>query len=140
MNIPKDRNLNFLRTHRRVTNDKRGAFQAAEFLQLSEGRSHRMTLRNLSISSSFHRRFSSIPLRSFARHSLVINHSSSSFSSSSSRPSRRGLYSSGRQTEAVWPRAALGQRYIKPTPSRVLSTRQQVRVGPCEEPRDSADA
>lgn len=83
-----------------------------------------MTLRNPSTSSTFHRRFSSVPLRSFARHSLVINHSSSSSSCSSLRPSRRGLYFSGRQTEAVWPRVSPGQRYTKPTPSRVLSTRR----------------
>ena len=67
--------------------------------------------------------FRLVPLRSFARHSLVINHFSLLLLLAS-----RILYSSGRQTEAVWPRATPERRYISLAPSQVLSFLRRAKV------------
>lgn len=67
--------------------------------------------------------FRLVPLRSFARHSLVINHFSLLLLLAS-----RILYSSGRQTEAIWPRATPERRYISLAPSQVLSFLKRAKV------------
>lgn len=95
-------------------NETRAAslFKRSKFLRLARNVRLRVrSPRGAHRPPSFHRRFSSVSLRAFARHSLVINHSAC-------RVPPRPHRSSGRQTEAVWPREPLRdndtQAYILP--------------------------
>jgi len=65
-------------------------------------------------------------VRSFVRHSLVINHSSC-LASSSPAPSRISTNSSGRQTEAAWPRESRQRRCASSFADPLLAWAKSIR-------------